>query len=347
MAATRIQRSAVWDTVQFTLNGTMFVLLGEQLPHIFHGARMSIEQGGHVNPWWLAVYALAISAGLLVLRCLWVWTSLRLTIYKQKARGVPRMKINPRLLMATSLAGARGAITLAGVLTLPLASGRRHALPRARPGHLFGQRRDPDFAAGGQRRAAAAAARRALPRRAARADRGRPRAPGRRQRRHRRHRTGADRTDAARGRAGSLSAGGRARDRAVPAPAERSGHARRRRPRQISPDRPAPNARCGWRRCRPNATRSSSWRATASCPTTPRASWCAKSICWKAATAKADHPQPIRPRHGVAAVPAHRLRWRARDGGAAIDAGMTFTPQTVTVIGGAGAPARPRSRSRA
>src|SRR5450830_803624 len=68
MAATRIQRSAVWDTVQFTLNGTMFVLLGEQLPGIFHGARMSIEQGGHVNPWWLAVYALAISAGLMVLR---------------------------------------------------------------------------------------------------------------------------------------------------------------------------------------------------------------------------------------------------------------------------------------
>ncbi|WP_295994037.1 Na+/H+ antiporter [Rugamonas sp.] len=121
MAATRIQRSAVWDTVQFTLNGTMFVLLGEQLPRIFHGARMSIEQGGHVNPWWLAVYAFAISAGLLLLRCLWVWASLRLTIYKQKARGQPRLKINPRLLLATSVAGARGAITLAGVLTLPLA----------------------------------------------------------------------------------------------------------------------------------------------------------------------------------------------------------------------------------
>jgi len=120
LAATRIQRSAVWDTVQFTLNGTMFVLLGEQLPGIFHGARMSIEQGGHVNPWWLAVYALAISAGLLVLRLVWVWASLRLTIYKQKVRGVPRHKINPRLLLATSLAGARGAITLAGVLTLPI-----------------------------------------------------------------------------------------------------------------------------------------------------------------------------------------------------------------------------------
>ncbi|RFP18885.1 MULTISPECIES: Na+/H+ antiporter [unclassified Duganella] len=121
LANTRIQRSAVWDTVQFALNGIMFVLLGEQLPDIFRGASATIEESGHLNPWWLAVYAVAINVGLLVLRMLWVWASLRLTIYKQKMRNQPRIKINPRLLLATTLAGARGAITLAGVLTLPLA----------------------------------------------------------------------------------------------------------------------------------------------------------------------------------------------------------------------------------
>ncbi|OEZ58015.1 MULTISPECIES: Na+/H+ antiporter [unclassified Duganella] len=121
LANTRIQRSAVWDTVQFALNGIMFVLLGEQLPDIFRGASATIEESGHLNPWWLAVYAVAINVGLLMLRMLWVWASLRLTIFKQKIRHQPRMKINPRLLLATTLAGARGAITLAGVLTLPLA----------------------------------------------------------------------------------------------------------------------------------------------------------------------------------------------------------------------------------
>ena len=120
LAATRIQRAAVWDTVQFALNGIMFVLLGEQLPDILRGARASIDETGHLNPWWLAVYALAISAGLLVLRMAWVWTSLRLTIYGQKKRHEPRHKINPRLLLAMTLAGVRGTITLAGVLTLPL-----------------------------------------------------------------------------------------------------------------------------------------------------------------------------------------------------------------------------------
>jgi CPA1 family monovalent cation:H+ antiporter len=121
LAATRIQRSAVWDTVQFALNGVMFVLLGEQLPDIFRGASATIEETGRLNPWWLAVYAFSISFGLLALRMAWVWASLRLTIFKQKMRHQPRRKINPRLLLATTLAGARGTITLAGVLTLPLA----------------------------------------------------------------------------------------------------------------------------------------------------------------------------------------------------------------------------------
>jgi CPA1 family monovalent cation:H+ antiporter len=119
-ANTRIQRSAVWDTVQFALNGVMFVLLGEQLPDIFRGASISLEESGRLNPWWLAVYAFAITFGLLVLRMFWVWASLRLTIFKQKIRHLPRQKINPRLLLASTLAGARGTITLAGVLTLPL-----------------------------------------------------------------------------------------------------------------------------------------------------------------------------------------------------------------------------------
>ncbi|HAV35572.1 MAG TPA: Na+/H+ antiporter, partial [Massilia sp.] len=34
LATTRIRRTVVWDTVQFSLNGVMFVLLGEQLPEI-------------------------------------------------------------------------------------------------------------------------------------------------------------------------------------------------------------------------------------------------------------------------------------------------------------------------
>lgn len=120
LATTRVQRAAVWNTVQLALNGIMFVLLGEQLPGILRGAVASVEQSGHLNPWWLAVYALAINLGLALLRFAWVWVSLRLTLFRAHQRGEQMDKPHWRLILATSLAGVRGAITLAGVLTLPL-----------------------------------------------------------------------------------------------------------------------------------------------------------------------------------------------------------------------------------
>jgi CPA1 family monovalent cation:H+ antiporter len=129
LAATRIQRSAVWDTVQFSLNGVMFVLLGEQLPSILRGARASLETVGHYNSWWLVLYAFAISLGLMLLRFIWVWTALKLTLYKRSKTGEKPPPPNWRLLMATSLAGARGAITLAGVMTLPLTMGDGSPFP--------------------------------------------------------------------------------------------------------------------------------------------------------------------------------------------------------------------------
>jgi CPA1 family monovalent cation:H+ antiporter len=127
LAVTRVQRAAVWDTVQFALNGIVFVLLGEQLPGILGDAVASAAQSGHANPWWLAAYALAINVGLAVLRLAWVWVSLGLGRFAARRRGEARPPPSWRLVVATSVAGVRGAITLAGVLTLPL------TLPDGRP----------------------------------------------------------------------------------------------------------------------------------------------------------------------------------------------------------------------
>ena len=119
-AGTRIRRRAVWDMLQFTLNGVIFVLLGEQLPEVFVRARDTVTATGHVSPWWLAIYVFAVVLGLAVLRFGWVWVSMQLTLLRARRRNDDAVSPPRRIIAAMSAAGARGAITLAGALTLPL-----------------------------------------------------------------------------------------------------------------------------------------------------------------------------------------------------------------------------------
>ncbi len=116
----RVQRAAVWNTVQFSFNGIMFVLLGEQLPGIVQRAVQTMEFTGHHSPWWLLFYVLAINLVLVVLRLAWVWLSLRWNLLRARWRGEEQAHAPWRVVLAMSVAGVRGAITLAGVLTLPL-----------------------------------------------------------------------------------------------------------------------------------------------------------------------------------------------------------------------------------
>ncbi|HEY0777858.1 MAG TPA: Na+/H+ antiporter [Gemmatirosa sp.] len=131
LAATRVRRVAVSDVMQLAVNGIIFVILGEQLPGIFGAAIETVRLTTHREPGWLVVYVLAITAGLALLRYVWVSTWLHVTLFR--ARGVaprsgdpgvgalPVTTPNRRVVAAFSLAGVRGAVTLAGVLTLPLA----------------------------------------------------------------------------------------------------------------------------------------------------------------------------------------------------------------------------------
>lgn len=119
LPATRMRRNSVWDTLQFALNGIIFVLLGEQLPGIVGSAGQTVLLTNHSNPWWLGAYVLAIMAALAALRFAWVWVSFRLTLFRTRDKGAYR-RLDLRLVAAMSFAGVRGALTLAGVLTIPL-----------------------------------------------------------------------------------------------------------------------------------------------------------------------------------------------------------------------------------
>jgi hypothetical protein len=113
-----MQRSAVWDTVQTTLNGAIFILLGEQLPGIIRSLP-EVAAESHINTWQLLGVLVAITLVLGLLRFLWVWVSLRLTVFHAALLGKKRSMPHTRVMLVIATAGCRGAITLAGILTLP------------------------------------------------------------------------------------------------------------------------------------------------------------------------------------------------------------------------------------
>jgi len=119
MATTRIYRAAVWDTLQFVTNGMVFVLLGEQLPHIIGDISQVTRQADFKASIWLILCIIAIYIALVGLRFVWVWFSLRFTLFRVYRRGIKPFIPDWRLLAVTSLAGVRGTVTLAGILTLP------------------------------------------------------------------------------------------------------------------------------------------------------------------------------------------------------------------------------------
>jgi CPA1 family monovalent cation:H+ antiporter len=118
--ATRMQNGAVWSMVEFTFNGLIFLLLGLQLPGIVDGAKGDLAQAGGGELWYLLAYVVAITLVLVILRFIWVWVSLRFVLMRALHRGEKRPKVGTRMVWTSALAGVRGAITMAGVLSLPL-----------------------------------------------------------------------------------------------------------------------------------------------------------------------------------------------------------------------------------
>jgi monovalent cation/hydrogen antiporter len=116
LASTRVDRTAVWNTLQLALNGIVFVLLGEQLPAAWTAAHAAAT----FVPGRLALDAIVITLGLALLRHAWVWASLGGAALRACLRGRKFTLPPHRQVVAMSLAGVRGAVTMAGVLTLPL-----------------------------------------------------------------------------------------------------------------------------------------------------------------------------------------------------------------------------------
>ncbi|MBM0207646.1 Na+/H+ antiporter [Micromonospora sp. STR1s_5] len=119
-ATTRMRRSAVWDMLQTALNGIIFVLLGQQLPGIFRQMPRIAESVGVGGALSLGLYVVVITVALTAVRFFWIGGSILVAGRFAKHRGEAWSAPSVLFPFIAALAGVRGAITLAGVLTLPM-----------------------------------------------------------------------------------------------------------------------------------------------------------------------------------------------------------------------------------
>lgn len=115
---TRLRRAAIWETLEFTLNGVIFVLLGEQLPRIVARAAAELPKDGVAGPSGIALVTLVAWAALTLIRFAFVTA---MTLWHDR-RQPPDARMRVRLLtvLAMTFSGVRGAVTLAAALALPI-----------------------------------------------------------------------------------------------------------------------------------------------------------------------------------------------------------------------------------
>ncbi|MER8885596.1 Na+/H+ antiporter [Mesorhizobium sp. M0816] len=115
----RIQTISLWTTLSFVFNGALFILLGLQLPEII--GNVPPELGSRYPVIQPIATVVALTLCLIGLRFLWIWVGDIATRVSARLREQKAEPFGLRVRIAGSVAGVRGAITLAGILSLPLA----------------------------------------------------------------------------------------------------------------------------------------------------------------------------------------------------------------------------------
>lgn len=115
VARTNIVSSSVWGVLSFTLNGTVFILLGMLLPD----AMSASWDDPTVSNWRLLMAILTVSAVVIVMRFLWISLMLRVardtTTHKRRKMTLARW----RSAAVMTFGGPKGTITLSLMFTIP------------------------------------------------------------------------------------------------------------------------------------------------------------------------------------------------------------------------------------
>ena len=127
--AMRLRANSVWQMLEFVFNGMVFLMLGLQLPDILQISVTQADADPNVDLWMLMLSVVLIYAALMVVRFGWLWTMQLISKRLLKKKPMEFTSYSLRELLIASFAGVRGAITLAGVLSIPLYLSNGDAFP--------------------------------------------------------------------------------------------------------------------------------------------------------------------------------------------------------------------------
>ncbi|ENT2477319.1 Na+/H+ antiporter [Enterobacter hormaechei] len=118
--AMRLRANSTWAMLEFVFNGMVFLLLGLQLPGIMESSLIAAEADPNVEVWMLFTDIVLIYLALMLVRFGWLWTMKKFSVRFLTKKPMEFGSWTTRELLIASFAGVRGAITLAGVLSIPL-----------------------------------------------------------------------------------------------------------------------------------------------------------------------------------------------------------------------------------
>jgi Na+/H+ antiporter len=109
----RLQARAVWDSLEFILNGFVFMLIGLQLPSVLEGV-------SELNTGRLILYGVLFSVFLILLRIVWTFPGAHLAHFI-RTRLLHQNEPRPgaRQIFVIGWTGMRGVIALAAAMSLP------------------------------------------------------------------------------------------------------------------------------------------------------------------------------------------------------------------------------------
>ncbi|MBN7773545.1 Na+/H+ antiporter [Clostridium aminobutyricum] len=118
-----IAHESVWSVLSFSFDGLVFVMLGTQLP----GILKTIGSGEYaIDGWQTAGCILLITLCTMLIRFVWCTFAVQKQTYQEEGKSIGRMKAG----IIFSLSGARGTVTLASIMSIPLLLSDGNAFPQ-------------------------------------------------------------------------------------------------------------------------------------------------------------------------------------------------------------------------